>query len=128
MMEIDPSAIMTFPQLKRRIIWDVIPDHLATQVSSDMGLHPASPEVESMEKAEARGRIEAIAQLHGLIQMMGHASAEAVITAISSAGGDVDMEPEQLSLLMVQTSMGIVAELVSMGILHPPHTNMVGIS
>lgn len=130
--DFDPSVpvsgnIITAAMMRKRVIWDVAPDHLATQVVAHLGLQPASPEVEQMEMQEAYRRLQLIGPLYPFVADLARHAAEAMRGAmiVQYGEGAVSTNPgyelDALTMFIAQSAAGILAEMLDVGALHMPH-------
>lgn len=115
--------------LAKRLLWDVTPCELATEVARALGLPPTSDEVEKMEHRESHRRLMGASPLAPFIQPMASEATSAVLGAIMvthdmsvEADGEIIAESaERLLPVVSQASYAIVANLIDMGLLHLPH-------
>lgn len=129
--ETSGNQVITPAMMRKRVIWDVAPDEYAVAVARRLGLNPASPDVEDMEKAEAYRRLQPVGILAPVLNDLALHSAEAVRAAMMEVHGDdygdsPSMEIEVLAAFIAQSSAGILAELIDIGALHLPHYTILG--
>lgn len=129
-----PPNMISVDMLAKRLLWDVAPCTIATEVAALLGQQPASEDVEEMEHEQSHQRLAAAALATPFIgEMARHAAAAAVGTVVLSTG--VDIPPEELASaidklipMIYQTSWSILAELVDIGVVHMPHYQWVTVT
>ena len=109
--------LITMDMLKKRVLRDVVPCSMVEKVTSDVGLQPASPDVEDVEHRASHVRLLAIAPLLPVIMNMSVYAAAAVASATKMANGDT-MDVEQLAKVIYQTSWALIAELYDVDLVH----------
>ena len=125
---VDPSRVITPDMLRKRVMWDIVPDEIADQVVREMGMQSASSDVEDMEKREAHARLDALAPILPVLGALAtHASESLVAAMIVGYGADgipadtKEEAMEKLTPLILAASLGMLAELLDVDILHLPH-------
>jgi hypothetical protein len=123
----DLPVVLSDEMLRKRIMWDVTPCDLAEAVRERMGLAGASEDVEEMEHAESHQRLVAMAAiLPAIVTLSSYATEAAVTSIIMDSHPDA---PEQIrrdvvestELMIRAATMGVIAELLDIGLLHTTH-------
>jgi hypothetical protein len=114
------QGAITSQQMMKRLIWDVAPCPVASEVAKKVGLSPASPDVEEMEHTEAHFRLAIVERALGpMLTMMSGMSVRAALEATEVAHGEeARTDPESASYLhalVYQAILGILAELQDVG-------------
>jgi hypothetical protein len=118
--------------LAKRLLWDVTPCDMeghVVEVAKYLGYPPASEDVEQMEHDESHARANNAGILLPFVAEMAAHAAKAVAGSMIVGSGDQDHMSEadrdetidKLRPIIAQTSFGILAELLDVGILHTPH-------
>lgn len=121
-----PEDVVTPNQMRRRILWDIVPCDSAGDVMRVLGVSPGSDEVEDLEHKESHARVANIGMVLGYITEMSSHAADTLVASFTAAGMPVSEEEAELSRqrmapMIDASARAIVAELVDLGILHTPH-------
>ena len=121
------QTILTEDMLIKRLLWNMSPCNLAQDVGAKIGLKPASEDVEEKEHQESHQRLAMVIPLNGLVEAMSTYAAKIVMGNIV-VGQDQDIPEEEFAEMVDRiepaihmASLGIIAELVDVGLLHLPH-------
>jgi hypothetical protein len=122
-----PNVQIISPQmLAKRVLWDVVPCSMATDVSKLLGLPPASEDVEEMEHQESHRRLVAASMVAPFVQAMAQDAAQSVVAALSlSEFNEIDDQERleaaaRLFPMLFQTAYAIIGNLMDVGLLHLP--------
>lgn len=126
----DATNVMTPNQMRRRILWDIVPCNEAGDTMRALGITPSSDEVEEMEHRSSHDRLDAINSvlpIDDLLEMLTAHGAEAIVASLSNDHehavdkAERDEATERLKPILHATSRAIVAELLDLGYIHFPH-------
>jgi hypothetical protein len=112
--------------LAKRVLWDVVPCSMATDVANLLGLPPTSEDVEEMEHQESHRRMVAASLVAPFVQAMAQDAAKSVVAALSlSELNEIDDEEREdaasrLYPMLFQTAYAIIGNLMDVGILDFP--------
>lgn len=113
--DFEPVEI-TSDMLRRRVMWDIVPNQLIPQALKESGLHAASEEVETRELMEAAARRARVSHLDPIVNVLVGHSVEAIRAGMLVAQGPEVLEnqfydPQRLGLLIFSGVEGVLAEL-----------------
>lgn len=125
--------VLSSDMLARRLIWDIVPCSEAVRAAKILNLPATSEDVDEMEHLEAHGRLNGVLLVAPIIEQMATHAAGALVAATVAAqqeasGVEFDLSEEdrqetvdKMEVLVFQTSVAILAELVDLGLVHLPH-------
>lgn len=109
----------TEESLRQRLAFDIVPDRMLPDAES-LGLHGCSEEVFNAEMEASRLRRNNIGPILPIMSVLARLSSEVVNASILVEEGE-DSDVEISSPHVLVTSVGILATLVDMGVVHLPH-------
>lgn len=123
------ANVLTPQMIAKRLVWDASPCALAEEVAKEMGLPPASEDVEEMEHREAHARLNAVGPILPYVQALTPTLAQAVVLAVikSNSNGDLVTDSdkaEAIEKMIPSLYAGIwsmLAELLDFDLIHLPH-------
>ena len=125
------QQIISRGQLAKRLLWDTVPCEIAVPAAALMGMSPASEDVEEMEHRESHRRMVQAAPVVPYLRGMAFDTAKAVMAA-QYVAHEVETDQEELneaaakmSIIVYQSTLAILANLLDVGALHFPHITLV---
>lgn len=118
-------------QIKQRIVWDMVPCEMATEVLDRLGIHPTSDDVADREHEDSHERINAVALVYPLLASFSSIAAEAAIQAVAVAhevevsADDIEDRVRELGQVILMSNIAAIAELLDLGLVHYPHGMIV---
>lgn len=128
------ATILSPEMITKRMVWDMVPCAMAVDVSKQLGLQPASDDVEEMEHLASHARLVASATLFPVVQVLSQDAVKAAIYAMLMASEDADSLDsdgnvnEEAAMervinifpIVLQTVFAVVSELQDTGLLVSP--------
>lgn len=124
------QRILTEVMVNKRMVWDVSPHMAVERISTYLDLPVSSDEGMGMEHAEAHDRMENVRALGSPINLLARAASRAVYANMVVMGehesipldGEVFVEQtDALEIVIFNSTLGIISELMDLGLLHTPH-------
>jgi hypothetical protein len=125
------GTVISPDMLAKRLLWDVTPCDLAERVRDYLGYSPASEDVEEMEHKESHQRLAQVIVIAPYVDAMAGHTARAIAGAMIVESGDTppdavrDETIEKLEPVIFHAAVGILAELIDVGLVHLPHYGFV---
>ena len=116
------SHVKTEASLRQMMAFDIIPDEMLLEEPERLGLHACSQEVWDAEQQAAQQRRNNIGPVLPLLSVLARLSSELQTEAILvRQEEDPDVEDAPSASHILSASVGILAALVDLGVVHLAH-------
>lgn len=123
--------ILTTEMVDRRFLWSIVPCDIAQETAKYLGLPPISQDVEEMEHLAAHARLNELGSLMPMIFLMNKVAVRMAVSTMIVGHNDQEQAPvneglfnaavDQYELPTFSIVRAVIAELISMGLVHTPH-------
>lgn len=124
-------VVLSDDMIAKRILWDIAPHELFEQVAAHLGVPPSSDDVLDMEHTEAHHRLSRVLMVAPPLDVLSHHAAKAVMATMLVMNDQTDElaadseefadSVEKMEVVIFNTVLASIAELVDWGLLHTPH-------
>lgn len=124
---IDVTVDEFMPALRRRMVWDIVPDDRVREWSDELGLNGTSPDVDELERQGAARRRQGLSPIAPWIYLSIGMAGDIIETAVilqaeeaaEEAGeeGDVIMTQVDTTKIVYSAVLAVLANLVDIGVL-----------
>lgn len=124
-------TVLSPDMIARRLLWDVAPCELVSEVASYLALPPISEDVENKEHEESHKRLQEAGIIAPLILAFSVAATRAVVGTMIVGHGETEDAPvdgevydsafTKLQPVAFQVTLAVIAEMMNIGMLHTPH-------
>lgn len=124
-------VVLTEQMIAQRIAWDVAPHELYEKVAGYLGLQVGSEEVIDKEHEEAHVRLNSVLMVAPPVDVLSRLASRTVLATMlvmNDQEDEMEVDGEEftdsvdkLEVVVFNSVLAIIAELVDWGLLHTPH-------